>query len=65
MRVFTKMSKVPFSHLRRLDHNSVVYVDDLYFQGYTYESCLNNVLDTLHCLSRICYFIQKDDIVSD
>ena len=29
MRVFTKISKVPFGHLKTQDHNSVVYVDNL------------------------------------
>ena len=33
MRVFTKISKVPFGHLRSLGHNSVVYVNDSYLQG--------------------------------
>ena len=33
MRLFTKISKVPFRHLRSQGHNSVVYVVDSYFQG--------------------------------
>ena len=36
MRVFTKISKVPFEHLRSLGHNYVVYVDDSYLQEATY-----------------------------
>ena len=30
MRIFTKMSKVPFGHSRSQGHNSAVYVADLY-----------------------------------
>ena len=33
MRLFTKISKVPFRHLRIQGHNSVVYVVDSYLQG--------------------------------
>ena len=47
MRVFTKISKVPFGHLRSLGHNSVVYVDDSYPQGETYQACLDNISDTI------------------
>ena len=39
MRIFTKISKVPFGHLRSQGLNSVVYVDDSYLQGHTYQ-CL-------------------------
>ena len=39
MRIFTKISKVPFGHLRRQGHNSVVYVADSYLQeDITYQS---------------------------
>ena len=34
MIVFTKISKVPFGHLRTLSHNFVVYEDDSY-EKYT------------------------------
>ena len=50
MRVFTKISKVSFLHLRKLGHNSAVYVDASYLQGDTYEFCLHNILDTLNLL---------------
>ena len=37
MRIFTKVSKVPFSHLRGKGFLSRVFVDDSYQQGNTYE----------------------------
>ena len=47
MRIFTKITKVPFSVLRMQGDASVVYVDDSYLQGDSYESCLKNVNDTI------------------
>ena len=47
LRVFTKTSKVPLRHLRHLDHNSVVYVDDSYLLGETYQACFYNISDTI------------------
>ena len=35
MRIFTKLMKVPFSHLWSMGHNSVDYVNDPYLQGDT------------------------------
>ena len=46
MKIFTKITKVPFSVFRMQGHTSVVYVDDSYLQGDSYESCLKNVNDT-------------------
>ena len=47
MRKFTKISNVPFGHLRSQGHNSVVYVTDSYLQGdITYQSCHTNIFET-------------------
>ena len=35
LRIFTKLTKVPFSVLREKGHISVVYVDDSFLQGDT------------------------------
>ena len=48
MRVFTKISKVPFGHLRSLGHNSVVYVDESYLHGETYQARLDNIQTSLN-----------------
>ena len=60
MRVFSKISNVPFSHLKNLFLNSVVYVDDSYLQGGTYRSCLNNVLHTLKLLRELGFAIHPE-----
>ena len=57
MRVFTKISKVPFGHLRSLGQNSVVYVDDSYLQGETYQTCLDNISDTIKLLRELGFVI--------
>ena len=60
MRTFIKISKVPFGHLRSQGHNSVVYVDDSYLQGDTYQSCLANILDTIKSLRELGFVIHPD-----
>ena len=63
MRVFTKITKVPFSQLRGKGHSSVVYVDDSYLQGDTYDDCINNILDTLNLLRELGFVIHPDKSV--
>ena len=40
IRIFTKITKIPFTLLRKKGHVSVVYVDDSYLQGKVQEQCL-------------------------
>ena len=47
MRIFTKVLKIPFSHLRKLGHLSVVYVDDTLLLRVSIGECSNNVTDTV------------------
>ena len=47
MRIFTKITKIPFSVLRMQDHTAVVCTEDSYLQGYSYKNCLKNVNDTI------------------
>ena len=59
MRAFTKISKVPFGHLRSLDQNSVV--DDSYLLGETHQACLDNFSDTIKLLREwALLFTQKN-----
>ena len=57
MRIFTKITKVSFSVLRMQGHTSVVYVDDSYLQGDSYETCLKNVNDTIVMLRSLGFTI--------
>ena len=51
--IFTKVYKVPFSHLRSKGFVSVVSVDDSYLQGNTYEACLHNIESTIELLENL------------
>ena len=60
MRIFTKVSKVPFSHLRSkgfVGFLSVVFVDDSSPQGNTYEACLHNIDRTIELLQNVGFTI--------
>ena len=63
MRVFTKIFKVPFEHLRSLRHNSVVYVGDSYLQGEIYQACLNNISDAIKLLRELGFVINTEKSV--
>ena len=52
MRIFTKVSKVPFSHLRSTRFVSVVFVDDSYLQGNNYKALLRNIENTIELLQN-------------
>ena len=60
MRIFTKISKIPFSILREKGFLSVVYVDDSYLQGDDYEDCFSNVPNTIEILRCLGFPIHPD-----
>ena len=60
MRVFTKISKVPFGHLTSLGDNSVIYVDDSYLLRQTYQACLHNITDTIKLLRELGFVINTE-----
>ena len=62
-RIFTKITKVPFSVLRMQGHTSVVYVGDSYLQGDSYESYLKNVNDTIFMLRSLGFTIHPEKSV--
>ena len=57
MRIFTKVSKFPFSQLRSKGFISVVFVDDSYLQGNTYNACLHNIENTIELLQNLGFTI--------
>ena len=60
MRIFTKISKIPFSILREKGFLSEVYVDDSYLQSDDYEDCFSNVLDKIEILRSLGSTIYPD-----
>ncbi len=57
MRVFTKLLKPAFSHLRGKYLESVIYVDDSLLQGDTFEECMDNIIQTLALLEGLGFVI--------
>ena len=57
VRAFTKTLKVPFKVLRAKRHISVVYIDDSYLQGDSYNSCQDNINDTVSLLLSLGFTI--------
>ena len=63
MRIFTKISKVLFEHLRSQGYNSVVYEAESHIQGDVYQSCLTNILDTVNLLRELGFVIHSDKLL--
>ena len=63
MTIFTKIIEVPFSVLGMQGHTSVVYVDDSYLQGESYESCLKNGNDKIIMLQSLGFTIHPEKSV--
>ena len=62
-RLFTKVMKPVFSHLRRQGLISSNYLDDSYLQGYTFEQCKHNVVATLDLMKRVGFTPHEDKSV--
>ena len=60
IRVFTKISKVSFGHLRSLVQDSVVYLYDSYLQEETYQACLDNISNTIKSLRELGFVIDTE-----
>ena len=60
MRVFTKILKPVFATLREQGYESVIYVDDSFLLGDTFQECLDNVVATLDCLESLGFVVHPD-----
>jgi len=63
MRIFTKILKPVFAHLRELGHTSVIYVDDSLLGGDTFVECKENVMITRSLLEELGFYIQYEKSV--
>ena len=59
-RQFTKLLKPVFSSLRKLGHISVVYIDDSWLASKDYDSCVNNIAETITFLDRLGFVIHPE-----
>ena len=61
MRIFIKISKIPFSILRKKGFLSIVYVDDSYLQG---KDCFSSFLNTMKILRSLEFEIHPDNFIT-
>ena len=57
MRIFAKITKIPLRNLRKKDHVSIIYTDDRYLQGKTYEQCFQNITGSINILQELGFTI--------
>ena len=62
-RLFTKLLKPAYSHLRSQGLVSVAYIDDCYLQGLSYEDCLANVEITKQFFSDLGFIVHNEKSV--
>lgn len=63
-RIFTKILKVVFSHLRKEGHISSGYLDDIFLLGMNKHACAKNFLETKTLLTDLGFFIHEVKSVS-
>ena len=56
-RIFTKILKVPFSHLRKRGHTNVAYIDDSLLISNSYSECSVNISETVSLLDSLGFTI--------
>ena len=61
--LFTKLLKQPFGFLRKHGYASVIYIDDSYLQGDTYDHCLENIHATRNLLVSLGFSVNQDKSV--
>ena len=62
-RIFTKILKPAYSHLRKQGHQSIGYIDDSFLQGDTLDDCRSNVLATSKLFSDLGFVIHPEKSV--
>ena len=56
-RKFTKIMKVPLSHLREYGHFIIGYIDDFFLKGKTREKCKLSLIEATQLLERLGFTI--------
>ena len=56
-RIFTKVLKVVFSHLRKIGHTNIAYIDDSLLISKSYTECEVNIHDTVQLLDHLGFTI--------
>ena len=56
-RLFTKVLKPIYAHLRSLGHFCMGHIDDSFLMGHTYTSCEENILETTNTFLKLGFVI--------
>ena len=59
-RIFIKILKPVFGHLRQEDLLSVIFVDDSYLLGETEQECANNIKATVQLLIKLEFIVHEE-----
>ena len=62
-RIFTKILKPVFAHLRSLGHIYMSHIDDSLLIGYDYKSCENNIVDSVSLFSQLGFVAHPEKSV--
>ncbi|CAB4012760.1 Hypothetical predicted protein [Paramuricea clavata] len=62
-RVFTKILKAVYSHLRGLGHTCMGHIDDSLLLGYDHEACKNNIVDSTNLFQQLWFVIHPEKSV--
>jgi hypothetical protein len=62
-RVFTKILKPVYSHLRGLGHTCMGHIDDSLLLGYDHEACKNNIEDSTNLFQQLGFVIHPEKSV--
>ena len=63
-RKFVKLLKPVFAYLHSRGHISSGYLDDTYIQGDSFQSCLDNVTETIELLTSLGFFVHREKSVT-
>ena len=62
-RIFTKVHKPVYAHLRQLGHITCGYIDDAFIMGDTYDTCLTSIRATRDLFKSLGFFVNYDKSV--
>ena len=62
-RKFTKVLRVPFTHLRSKGHESSAYIDDSALFAQSFDSCMENIHDTMELMDSLGFTIHPEKSV--
>ena len=62
-RIFTKILKPVFAHLRSLGHICMSHIDDSLLIGYDYKLCENNIVDSVSLFSQLGFVAHPEKSV--